>query len=721
MDGIALHTRRPAWLAVPAAALRGWIEAERGRFVPWLPVFMTAGDVLYFALRTEPGERVGAGALLAACLFAAACWRWQVPRAAGLCALAVVLGFAAAQFATRQAPPLLQVPRRSTMLSGQVRAVEPLPYGLRVTLQAPRFDGGPPQPRRVRIRLRDEDPALPATGDLIRLRARLIPPEPPAFPGGWDLQRDAFFAGIGAYGYALTRATILAHASPDGFGAWLQALRETIASRIAAVLPDDEGAICATLLTGNTAAIPAADRAAFRDSGLAHLLAIAGLHIGIVMGLVFGAVRLALAAWERAALHWPCKPIAAVAALAAGGGYMLLTGAHVPIIRSFAMACLVTLGVVAGRRAVSLRGLALAMAVLLLIAPVQALGVSFQMSFSAVLALISGYEALRPALSALRGAGGWRGWLLHHLATLALTSALAGTASAPFAAYHFGHVQLYNVLANVAAVPLTAAWIMPAGLMSLALMPLHLEALALVPMGWGVDAVLWIGRAVSALPAAVIAVPHAPAWGLAVTALGMAWLGLWRTRLRLLGVPVILAGLASPGLVRAPDALLAADGRLAGIHANGAVYVQEKSGSSGFTLDAWRSLWASGAPRALPDAPEGGLACDVAGCTLRRAPGGPVLRLLFDPARSGQDCTEDMLISLEPIRWRWRCPRPRPVMVDRFSLWRNGAYAVWLDAGGVRLLSDRAARGVRPWVPPPPVPGRRLNSDEAKPPAVPAP
>ena len=68
-----------------------------------------------------------------------------------------------------------------------------------------------------------------------------------------------------------------------------------------AVLPGSEGAIAATLLTGSTASIPETDRAAFRDSGLAHLLAIAGLHIGIVMALVFGLTRLLLAAWERVA------------------------------------------------------------------------------------------------------------------------------------------------------------------------------------------------------------------------------------------------------------------------------------------------------------------------------------------------------------------------------------------------------------------------------------
>ena len=326
---------------------------------------------------------------------------------------------------------------------------------------------------------------------------------------------------------------------------------------------------------------------------------------------------------------------------------MLLTGAHVPIIRSFAMACLVTLGVIVGRRALSLRGLALAMAALLLLAPEQAMGVSFQMSFSAVLALIAGYDALRPALMRLNAGGGWRRRLSGHVVALALTSALAGTASAPFAAYHFGQVQLYNVLANVAAVPLTAFWIMPAGLLSLALMPLHLEFLSLVPMGWGASAVLWIGRTVSALPSATLMVPHMPDWGLVCVALGMAWLGLWRTRLRLAGVVPLLLGLASPALVRPPDVLLAADGRLAAIFSHGDMFVQEKDGSSDFTEDAWRQMWAARI-RALPDRPEGGVACTNRACRVSEGNNSPTVILLLGPANE-TDCDAALLLSLEPI------------------------------------------------------------------------
>ncbi len=699
----ALRWRSPAWLAGMAEATTRWAAGERGRFALWLPVFMAAGVIGFFALRRDPPAWAAAAPLCA--LLPLLAIRVRVCRASIWAAVAACVGFGSAQFATWRAPPPLDLPRRAVVITGIVRGVEMLPQGQRVVLEAPHLADGPPLPRRLRIRLRGDETRDVATGDVIRVRAMVRPPAPPAYPGAWDLQRDAYFSGIGGYGYALGRIETLAAAPPGPMRAVL-ALREAIAARVAAALPGESGPVAQTLLSGLSTAIKPDVRAAFRDSGLAHLLAIAGLHIGIVMGLFLGASRVLLALSEHAALHWRCKQIAVLIALAAGGAYMILTGAHVPIIRSFSMACLVALGVLTGRRALSLRGLALAATVLMLIAPAEVLGVSFQMSFSAVLALIAGYDVLRPVLGRLRGHGGpWRSFL-GHLAALALTSALAGTASAPFGAYHFGRIQLYYIVANMAAVPLTAMWVMPLGLIALALMPLHLEWLALAPMGWGISAIIWIGRTVSALPAATLAVPHPPAWGLLATSLGIAWLGLWRTRWRLAGVAGIALGLASPALERPPDILVSADARLIGLRGRAAMFVETRAGGEDFTLDSWQQYWA--APRVIAMPGDGGasaggeVACEGGACTLRGMNGGAAV--LLRRAASRADCAAAVLVSAEPIRLRcgfWM------EWVDRFSVWRDGAHAIWLAPDGLRILSDRDARGMRPWVPPPPLPRGR--------------
>ena len=687
------------WVRLPRlrAAWHAWIEAERGRYVPWLAVSGMAGVAAYFAQRAEPPGWVGLMAALGALLACVLGWRRPVPRAVCLVALAAAAGFLSAQLQTRRALPIEAIPAKAAVLTGVVRGVDILPEGRRVTLSGVRLTpDAAPLARTVRVRLRRGDAGELAAGDRIQLRSLLRAPAPPAYPGAWDLQRDAFFSGLGASGYALNPAVPLERAQPTGPVAVLQGLRDGIAARVMAGLPGAAGAVAGTLLTGTTASIPQADREAFRDSGLAHLLAVAGLHIGIVMGLVMGATRLLLAAIERTALHWPNKAIAGCAALAVGGCYLLLTGAHVPIMRSFAMACLVTLGIILGRRALSLRGLTLAAAAVMMIAPNEVAGVSFQMSFAAVLALISGYEALRPLLARLHG-DGLRRRVLSHVVALTLTSLLAGTASAPYGAYHFGHIQLYFIVANLLAVPLTAFWVMPTGLAALTLMPFGLERLALAPMGWGIEGILWIGRTVASWPAATLAVPAMPGWGLVVFSAGLAWLGLWRSRARLAGVPVMLAGLLSPLAAPPPDVLMSSDARLIAVR-DGGYWLQSRSGASKFVRDAWRDHLASGPLQPLQEGRP--TSCTATACRIK-----PAGLLLLRDASRAMDCAGvRLLISAEPARGE--CPAGVPYL-DRFSVWRDGAHAVWLAPDGPRILSDRANRGDRPWVPPPPRP--RVN------------
>ena len=681
------------------ARLVAWAEAERGRFMPWLPVCMAMGVLLFFALRRDPPAWSGASAAGLSAVLTALAWRSLWGRLAALGLLAAALGFLSAQLTTWRALPLAELPRTAVIVTGTVRAVDILPDGRRLVLDGVRLGGGEPVERRLRVRFKKGDQTTVVAGDVVQVRALMRPPASPSYPGAWDLQRDAYFNGLGGGGTALGVVTVLDHHAPAGLPAMVQAARDAIGQRVMASIPGAPGAIAATFLTGSTLAIPQADRAAMRDSGLAHLLAVAGLHIGIVMGLVFGATRLLLAAWERSALFWPTKPIAAVTALLAGGVYMLMAGAHVPVMRSFAMACVVTLGLVVGRRALSLRGWAMAALALMGFAPQEVVGVSFQMSFAAVLALISGYEALRPVLTRLYGHQWWRR-TISHVVALVLTSLLAGTASAPYGAFHFGHIQLYFIAANVVAVPLTAMWVMPLGLLGLALMPFGLEELALAPMGWGVQAILFVGQTVSSWPEATMAVRPMPGWGLLVFSLGLAWLALWRTRWRMLGVVPIVAGLLSPLAVPLPDVLVSSDARLIAFR-TGSQFWQQSAGASKFIREEWETHFAAGPFETIRDgAPP---LCGPASCQI-----GPVL-LLRNKAKvpDGGCAGVTLLVAAEPARGE--CPRG-VALLDRFTVWRDGAASVWIEGGSARVVTDREVRGDRPWVPGPPT-ARKVQSD----------
>ncbi|QEH96008.1 ComEC/Rec2 family competence protein [Gluconobacter thailandicus] len=676
--------------------------AEQGRrLFGWLPVAMALGAIVFLAPRFNlpigPALICLPGAGAAAWIF-----RSRPPlRFQALLMIALAGGYLDAAWQTARQPPMPALPTRATVVTGRVFAVETLPprsgedeSGRRIVLAQATFEtpvdaGMAPLRRTLRLKLRDDDPASPKPGSLVQIRAMLRAPSPPSFPGGRDLQREAWFSGAAGSGYALGMLTPLNSRSSSR----LEALRENIAARIEATLPGQTGAIAATLLAGETGRIDATTRQDFSASGLAHLLAVAGLHLGLVMAAVAVSVRALLTASERLALYWPCREIAALVGLAVGSSYVLLTGAHLPSVRALGMAVLVTLALLTGRRVLSMRSLAVIALAILLVSPVAVLDVSFQMSFAAVMGLIAGYEALREPLTRLRGEGGMGRVILSHLTALSLTSLLAGLATLPVSMAHFGAFQPWFVLANLLAVPLAAVWIMPAGLMSLLLMPIHASAVPLMVMGWGIQIVQVIARTVAAFPLAHEPVPHMPGWGLFIVLLGLCLLCLWKGRARLAGLVPIVVGLLSIWLVPRPDILVSPDAGLIAVRAEGVLQAGPHSSLERLTLQDWQQALALSVGILPPDCLKG--LCRV---TVKEQ---AVLLRVKDTSDgaippSAQDCQGvSLFISASPARNA--CPGVP--FIDRFSVWRNGAYAVYLRHGAPVLLSDRSGRGDRPWVP----------------------
>jgi competence protein ComEC len=282
------------------------------------------------------------------------------------------------------------------------------------------------------------------------------------------------------------------------------------------------------------------------------------------------------------------------------------------------------------------------------------------------------------------------------------TSILAGLATMPFALHHFGRVQLYGVVANAVAVPVTSLLVMPAALAAVLLMPFGLEGLALAPMGWGVEAILGVARLVAAWPGASLAVQPIPAWGLGICAMGLLWLCLWRTGWRLAGVPLLAIGLLSGMADRPPDLLVSGDGRLIALRAGDGLFLQRQSGAPSFVREVWHRMHGEGSIEALPRdgmAAHGALRCWAGACALRPDPAGAEAVLLRGEAPEAACASAAVVVSAEPVRGACLAQ-----VVDRFAVWRDGPHAIWLERDGARVVSDRAWRGDRPWVPPVPSP-----------------
>lgn len=667
---------------------------EHQQAIIWLPVGIGTGVASYFGLPVEPNLAVTGVILAAAATTVAIGWRRQSLRSPLILIVAVAVGFAAADLRSAQvAAPVIAKRSGPTHLEATVIRTEVRERGGRITLTDLISSSGtmPAVPERVRITLRSG--VSPPPGTRVKVRAILMPPPGPVAPGAFDFARQSWFKGIGAVGYALGPAEAIG-STRSGVAIWLASTRANLATRIRTAQAGPSGAIAAALMTGERGAIRPADLDAMRDSGLAHLLAISGLHVGLIAGLVFFSVRLILAAIPAVALRHPIKKWSAVAALLAAFAYLWLTGATVPTQRAFLMTAIVLGAVMVDRRAISMRLVAIAATVVLLIRPESLLGPSFQMSFAAVVGLIAAYEAAGPGFAARRRRGSWANRTALYFAGVMFTTIIAGLATMPFAAFHFNRIAVYGLAANAFAVPVTALWIMPSALVAYLLTPLGVENWGLVPMTWGIDVVRWIAHTVSSWRGAAVMIPSAPLWGLVLVVAGGLWLCLRRGKTRLIGVGVIGAGLLAPLTVVPPLILADSQGRYVAVHLDESYSISRTARS--FTAKMWlRRAGQEGAPRwprPGQTSANGDLRCDETACWLD-SEAGPIL-ISDDPLTIAQHCDDVVLVvSREPVRHRCAAR-----IVDRFDVWRHGAHAIWLTNEGVRIKTAHQARGARPWV-----------------------
>jgi competence protein ComEC len=421
------------------------------------------GVGLYFALPTEPTLTAVAGLSMAAVV------AWAVLRRRGM-SLALPVGLAAMLLLTVlvcvlhtlwRATPMLPEADAGTRLwlTGTVTALQPGVRTTRLVLANAQSHGEavPPVPPRVRVSLAASRAAGIRPGDTVSAEVMLYPPRAPAFEGDYNARRTAFFEGVGAVGMVRGQVYVT---PPEVYTPWqrLHALRYTLAARLAT-----HDGVAAALLTGVRGYVPPQVAEAYRASGLAHLMAISGLHVGMVAGMVFFGLQRLFALWPWLVLTYPARKGAALAALLLTVGYALLAGMSIPTTRALIMVAALLLAVMLDRLRSSLHILSLAAILAIWLWPEAALGASFQMSFIAALALVLW---MRQKPSKAPSALGWVRQVGYFQGVWA-TSVVAGLATLPLAGWHFGVVSLAGFATNMAAIPLMGFVVMPLALASL--------------------------------------------------------------------------------------------------------------------------------------------------------------------------------------------------------------------------------------------------------------
>jgi competence protein ComEC len=698
-------------------------EAEQGRLAPWLAAGFCGGVLLYFLAPAEPSW-------IAALLFlAASIWLCFVVRERPFAwAVTAMVAAIAAGFATGSvrgamaAHPVLSLPTATVALQGFVEARDATARSDRIVLRVTKTDPKSRQAIPERVRLAFRKGLAPAVGEHIELRARLRPLVGPVRPGGYDFAIGAYFSGLGATGFVLGRSkaapTDIATPLSIRFTAAIDILRRSLAERIRLTLPGDTGAIAAALVTGIRDHISQEANEAMRISGLYHVISISGLHMALVAGVLFALLRGGLALIPGLALRRPIKKYAALVALAGVTFYLVLSGAEVATQRSYIMVAIVLAGVIIDRPALTLRTLAAAVIVTLIVSPEAVLNPGFQMSFAATLALISFYERWVPLVSAppqpgASAIGAWSARAGRWVVLGAATSLIAGLATAIYAAFHFHRLAPYGVLANVLSMPLIGLVIMPGALFGVLLIPFGFDFIGWTMMGYGIEGMIRVANFVSSLSGAEGRIAAFSAGALLLGTLSLLLLAIPATRLRLIGVP--LAAFALWFVWNGPryDVIVDTEGDVIAIRTADGTLSIHSGKSDRFTIENW--LAAAGLP---PHARHNAFSCDQHGCVGMLADGS-LIAIPKTPEALLEDCGRAALV----IANRSVPASCSSAVIDRNTLATTGAIALKKTANGWEPYVSRAPNADRPWFGRAKAPDAnalaRLNTKQAVPRVVP--
>ncbi|WP_448326605.1 ComEC/Rec2 family competence protein [Sulfitobacter sp. M13] len=662
------------------------MRAQRGHLIGWVPVCLAVGIGAYFTQRVEPSASVllwGAGG--AALLVALAVWAGEVAGPVILGAALVLIGFDLAAWRAHAVGGPVLAWRYYGPISGRVVALDRSQSDAqRLTLDQVVLEriSTTRTPLHVRVSLHG-DRAFDATitpGLRVMTTGHLSPPSGPVEPGGFDFQRHAWFARLGAVGYSRTPLLAASPATEGHRGLAVFRLRMAASAHIQAVLPGDIGGFATAITTGDRSAISQDALRDLRASNLAHLLAISGLHMGLLSAVVFGALRAMLALVPWVALRWPTRSMAAAGALIAASGYLLLSGGNVATERAFIMVAVALGALIIGRRALTLRAVAIAATIVLVLRPEALTGPGFQMSFAATTGLVAVFGWLRSAKISL----GPR-WLAPAVATV-ISSAVAGASTAPIGAAHFNTVAQYGLVANLLSVPLMGVLVMPAAVMGLVVAPLGLEWAPLWIMGAGLRWILGVAQIIAGIDGAQGHVPAPGPWVLPLLSLGFLWLLLWQGRMRFAGLAAILAAAVLWYGANRPAVLISDTGSLVGVMTPSGRALSKPKGA-GFVALNWLENDGDGADQAQA----------AARWRARLKLGGAeVIHLSGKRARTAfGDCQASQIVVLSvmadsPLRGGCK-------IFDPERLRATGSVALKINKGQVTMQTARQKAGARLW------------------------
>lgn len=533
---------------------------EKDNWFLWVPVLFGIGVLIYFYLPCEPKLEL---ILIFFTFFIILYFALRKFRKIIVAFVIILAGFCNIFIkANIQNTNIIPYEQKFFKVNAKIEEIKPTEKGIRILFNEVKFNKTSlkklPQKIRVTFKTKLNDAEV---GDLVEFNAILSHPKEPIIPGGYEFARQAYFEKIGAVGYAVSNIKIIQKNTNDLFnGGFIENIRFNLQKIILSSSGSSFGGVITALMIGEYASLDKDILENLRISGLAHILAVSGLHVSLIASIIFFSSRLLLNCSSFISLEFNVKKFSAFVTIFGTFVYLLLTGAHIAAIRAFIMTLIFLLAIIFDKIQVGMRSIAIAAIIILIIYPEYLVFPSFQMSFAAVLALISVYDLLIKNGFKIGNYNIFYRFIFYFL-TIIVSSIIAGIATAPFIAYHFNQISKYSVLANILVLPAVSFYIMPLILAGLVLYPFGLLTYILPLLNYGIDYIIKVAAFVANLPLSYNLVPRMSDLSLGFIIMGGLWFLLWQTRWRYYGFLSIIIGMILIFVSKQPDIIIDKDSR----------------------------------------------------------------------------------------------------------------------------------------------------------------
>lgn len=576
------------------------LEEEYNHLSLWYFIFFITGIVIYFSLNVEPDLSYIFCFTFGSIFALALCQKNLLARFVASLAISLMLGVCAGKFRVSN----LNVPQvKDSIISqveGNVESIKPSTKGMQVLLSNVKVLKNQQNLAKIRLNISMKYMNEISINDRVVLLAKLFKPRSNVLPGGYNFGFHTLFAGIGATGYAMEKPKIL-NASGSGIGTIVYNIRKYIYDRLIFEIGPYKGNFAAAILLGETKGIDRQLMNTMRTTGISHILCVSGLHLSLVAMIFFITARFLLNLSNFLSYNFNVKSIAAGCSIVGSYLYLELSGKQIAATRAFIMTSLIIIAIIMGRQAYPLRSIAIAACLILMMNPEYIFHPSFQLSFIAVLSLISGYQFYIKNSWMLGSSTGIVATVKLYIFSNIYSSFLASIITAPIVINHFYIFSTYSVLMNLIAVPIMSFFLMPLAILAVLLMPLGLESWIIKILGFFITVIVDSANFSVALPGSVWYFGRISGLSLVIFLIGFFWLSLWQTKWRIFGFPIILVSFIMMLNSKQPDLLFDADLKIVGLkNSQGKLVIHANSSVPAFNKQFWANWYGQENVEILP-------------------------------------------------------------------------------------------------------------------------